>query len=124
MNMNPVGTILGDALRVKGKFAFFVGAGFGMIAPRVSGDGPPFPKRGVDHRAPLRLVSRLAHGGVRVFHDGEDAGRVGDVRLPLIGIVGGEMAGQPFDKGALFHSRGTPADQLPFRQFRDASAAL
>ena len=124
MNMNPVGTILGDALRVKGKFAFFVGAGFGMIAPRVSGDGPPFPKRGVDHRAPLGFVTCLAHGRVRVFHDGEDAGRVGYVRLPLIGLMRGEMAGQPFDKGALFHSRGTPADQLPFRQFRDASAAL
>ena len=124
MNMDPVGTVLGDALRVKGKFAFFVGAGFGMVAPRVSGDGPPFPKRGVDHRAPLGFVTCLAHGGVGVFHDGEDAGRVGYVRLPLIGFMRGEMAGQPFDKGALFHSRGTPAHQLPFRRFRDASAAL
>jgi hypothetical protein len=33
------------------------------------------------------------------------------------------MTGQPFDKGALFHGRGTRADQLPFRLFRDASEA-
>ena len=124
MNMDPVGTVLGDAMGVKGKFALFIGAGFGMVASRVSRDRPPLPKRGVYHRAPLRLVTCLAHCGVRVLHDGEDAGRVGYVRLPLIGFMRGEMAGQPFDKGALFHSRGTPADQLPFRQFRDASAAL
>ena len=124
MNMDPVGAVLGNAMRMKGKFAFFIGAGFGVIAAGMGRDGPPLPKRGVDHRAPLGFVTRLTHGGVRVLHDGEDAGRVGYVRLPLIGFMRGEMAGQPFDKGALFHSRGTPAHQLPFRQFRDASAAL
>ena len=108
MNMDPVRTVLGNALGVKGKLALFIGAGVGMIAAGMGRDGPPLPKRGVDHRAPLGLVTRLAHSGVRVFHDGEDAGRVGYVRLPLIGVVSSEMAGQPFDKGALFHSRGTP----------------
>ena len=124
MNMDPVGTVLGNAMGMKRKFAFFICAGFSMIAAGMGGDGPPLPKRSVDHRAPLGFVTCLAHGRVRVLHDGEDAGRVGYVRLPLIGFMRGEMAGQPFDKGALFHSRGTPAHRLPFRQFRDASAAL
>ena len=124
MNMDPVGTVLGNAMGMKGKFALFIGAGFGMVAAGMGRDRPTLPKRGVDHSAPLGFVSRLAHGRVRVLHDGEDAGCVGYVRLPLIGVLRGEMAGLPFDKGALFHSRGTPAHHLPFREFRDASAAL
>ena len=120
MHMIPVGTVAGHFVRVKRKFALFVGAGFGMVAAGMRRDDPSLPQCCVDHGAPLRLIAGFPHCWIRILHDGEDAGGVGDPCVPLIRIVDGEVTGEPFDKGALFHGRGTRAACLPFRRVRDA----
>ena len=121
--MYPIGAVSRHAVGMKRKFALFIRAGFCMIAAGVRDDYPAFPQRRVDHCAPLALVACFAHPRVRVFHDRENIRGVCHPFLPPIGITGGEVAGEPLDKGAFFHGRGTPAHWLPFHHFRDGSAA-
>ena len=101
--MDPFGPVAGDAIGRQVEFAFFIGAGAGFVAVSCARNIPALAQSGIDHGAPDGVVSDRAHGGIRIFQDGQDACRIRHSFMPIARSTSGQMSGEPFDERALFH---------------------